>query len=40
MFFYFSSFIFNDNHVLIEDDSPPENFVIVREKLDGIDIDE
>ena len=36
----FSSFIFKENHVLIEEDNPPENIVIVEKGLDGIDTDD
>ena len=35
--FDISSFIFKENHVLIEQDNPSEKIVIVEEKLDGID---
>ena len=34
-----SSFIFNENHVLIDEDNPSEKTVIVEEELDGIDGD-
>ena len=35
-----SSFIFEGNHVFIEEeDKPSDKFVMVEEKLDGIDID-
>ena len=36
--FYFSSFIFKDNYVLVEWHNPSEKTVIVKEELDGIDI--
>ena len=39
-FFYFSSFIFIEYHVLLEEDSPSEKNVIVTEEPDGIDIDD
>ena len=34
-----SSFIFKENHVLIEEDNPSDKVVIVGEELDGIDVD-
>ena len=35
-----SSFIFKENHVFIEEeDNPPDKVVMVKEELDGIDID-
>ena len=37
--FLFFCFIFKDNNVLVEQHNPSENIVIVKEKLDGIDID-
>ena len=44
-FFYFSSFVFKENHVLIEEENPSEEnpsekIVIVKKELDGIDIDD
>ena len=38
-FFYVSSFIFKENHILIEEDNPSEKIVIVEEELDSIDRD-
>ena len=38
-FFYVSSFIFKENHVLIEEDNPSEKIVIFEEELDGFDRD-
>ena len=40
IFFYVSSFIFKENHVLIEEGNPSEKIAIVEEKLNGIDRDE
>ena len=37
---FFSSFIFKDNHVLVEQHNPPEKIVIVKEELEGIDVDD
>ena len=37
-FCYFSSFIFKENHVLVEGGNPSEKNAIVRKELDGIDI--
>ena len=37
---YFSKFIFNENHVLVEEDNPSEKNVIVKEELDDIDVDD
>ena len=44
-FFYFSSFVFKENHVLIEEENPSEEkpsekIVIVKKELDGTDIDD
>ena len=39
-FFYFASFIFKENQVIVEEDNPSEKNVIVTEELDGIDIDD
>ena len=39
-FFYFSSFIFKENHVLVEEGNPSEKNVIVKKELDGIDIND
>ena len=39
-FFYFSSFVFKENQVLIEEENPSEKIVIVKKELDGIDIDD
>ena len=39
-FFYFSSFVFKENQVLIEEENPSEKTVIVKKELDGIDIDD
>ena len=39
IFFYVSSFIFKENHVLIEEDNPSEKIVIVEEELENIDRD-
>ena len=36
-FFHVSSFIFEEDHVLIQKDNPSENLVIVEEELDIID---
>ena len=38
--FFFSSFIFKDNHVLVELHNPSEKIVIVQEGLDSTDIDD
>ena len=35
-FFYFSSFIFKENHFCIEEDNPQEKRIIVEQELDGI----
>ena len=35
LFFLFSSFIFKENHILIEERNPFEKTVIVEEELDG-----
>ena len=40
IFFCFSSFIFKNSHVLVEKHNPSEEIVIVKEELDGIDIDD
>ena len=40
IFFYVSSFIFKENHVLIEEGNPSEKIAIVEEELNGIDRDE
>ena len=40
IFFYVSSFIFKENHTLVEKDNPSEKIVITEEKLDGIDTDD
>ena len=37
LFFDVSSFIFKENHVLIEEDNPSEKIFIVEEELFGID---
>ena len=34
-FFYVSSFIFKENHVLIEEGNPFEKVIIVEKELDG-----
>ena len=39
LIFYVSSFIFKENHILIEEDNPSEKIVIVEEELDSIDRD-
>ena len=39
-FFYFSSFIFKENHVLVEEGNLSEKNVIVKKELDGIDIND
>ena len=39
LIFYISSFIFKENHILIEEDNPSEKIVIVEEELDSIDRD-
>ena len=39
-FFYFSSFIFKENHVLVKEGNPSEKNVIVKKELDDIDIDD
>ena len=39
-FFYFSSFIFKENHVLVEGGHPFKKNLIVKEELDGVDIDD
>ena len=36
----FPNFIFKENEVLIEEDKPSEKIAIVKEELDGIDIDD
>ena len=38
--FYFSSFLFKDNHVLVEQYNLSEKSMIVKEELDGTDIDD
>ena len=38
-FLYFSSFIFNENQVIIKEDNPSQKVVIVEEELDDIDLD-
>ena len=35
-FFYFSSFIFKENHFCIEEDNPQEKLIIVVQEQDGI----
>ena len=40
IFFYVSSFIFEENYVLIEEGNPSEKIAIVEEELNGIDRDE
>ena len=37
--FYLSSFIFKESHALTEEHNPSEKIVIVKEELDGIDIE-
>ena len=39
-FLYFSSFIFKENQVFNERDNPSQNFVIVEEKVNDIDMDD
>ena len=40
IFFHVASFIFKENHVLIEEDNPSEKIVLIEEELDGIDRDD
>ena len=40
VFFYFSSFIFKDHHVLVKLLNPSEKIVIVKEEIDSIDKDD
>ena len=40
IFFYFSTFIFKDKHVLVEQHNPSEKIKIVKEEVDGINIDD
>ena len=39
LIFFFSSFIFKENHVLVKENKP-QKFLIIKEQLDGIDIDD
>ena len=38
--FYFSSFIFKVNQVLVEENNPSKFFLIIKEELEGIHIDD
>ena len=40
LFLYFSSFIFKYDHVLVEWHNPSEKIVMIKEEVDGIDIDD
>ena len=39
-FFLFSTFIFKDKHVLVEQHNPSEKIKIVKEEVDGININD